>query len=300
VLLSPVKTLLMKNLYFAFAAQLHIILVLGCTAATAQEMPVTASERGREIFIKVRQAHQVAWFEKTDDLIREAMVVEPDMAMLHAYASVLDYLLYRDPTASVAKARELAGNLQGPEKRMVDALVLYAEENYEGVEAALKDVLAVYPNDPYARHRLGAVQISAGRHEEGVATLRALIKDQPDYPGAWNHLGYGLLALNRTDEALDAFRNFLAGSAGNPSAHHSYGEGLLRAGEVDAAIGHFTRATLIEPRFAYAWLHMGVILQEEGSDLQAYNAYLRAGQASELYGERFKEAVRKRIEAVKP
>jgi tetratricopeptide (TPR) repeat protein len=287
----------MKRHYKPVAAFL-IALAIGCGFVRAQEMPVTASGEARELFLKAREAHQVSWFEKANDLFRESMSAGPDIALAHAYAAVLDYLLYHDPAAQAARARELATSLPPEERRMVDALVLYSEQDYRGAEAALKDVLTKYPGDPYARHRLGAAQVSGGRPEEGVETLRALLHDRPDYPGAWNHLGYGLLALERTEEALDAFRSFIAVSPGNPSAHHSYAEALVKAGEVDAAIGHLTRAVLLEPRFAYAWLHMGVILQEEGSEQEALAAYRRAEQVSELYGTAFREAVQRRIDQI--
>ncbi len=288
----------MKRQYNSVAVIL-MMLALGYSFGSAQEMPVTASGEGLELFLKAREAHQVSWFEKADDLFREAIAADPDNALAHAYASVLDYLLYRDPAARVARARELAKGLPLAERRMVDALVLYAVQDYNGAEAALKDVLSAFPDDPYARHRLGAAQVSAGRPEEGVQTLKKLLRERPDYPGAWNHLGYGLLALERSDEAQEAFKSFIAAAPGNPSAHHSYAEALVKAGEVDAAIGHLTRAVLLEPRFAYAWLHMGIILQEEGAEQEALAAFRQAEQAGELYGPAFREAVQRRMEQIK-
>jgi tetratricopeptide (TPR) repeat protein len=287
----------MKTNFKEIAAILFFTMVISC-GTLAQEMPVTASGEGLELFLKAREAHQVSWFERADDLFTESITSGPDIALAHAYAAVLDYLLYRDPAERAARARVLATGLPPAERRMADALLLYAVQDYSGAEAALKDVLSAYPGDPYARHRLGAAQVSAGRPEEGVETLRALLHDRPDYPGAWNHLGYGLLALERTEEALDAFRSFMAASPGNPSAHHSYAEALAKAGKVDAAIGHLTRAVLLEPRFAYAWLHMGVILQEEGAEQEALAAYMRAEQVSELYGTAFREAVQRRIDQI--
>ena len=290
----------MMKTYIKRFVTLYMITIMGGFCAWGQEMPVTASDKGRELFNKARQVHQEAWFEKADDLFREAVAADSGIAVAYAYAGVLDYLLYRDPAANISKARELAKNLQGGERRMVDALVLYAERDYDGAETALKDVLEEFPGDPYARHRLGAAQVSAGRPGEGVETLRALLRDRPDYPGAWNHLGYGLLALEQTDEALDAFRNFMAASPGNPSAHHSYAEALAKSGEIDAAIGHLTRAVLIEPRFAYGWLHMGIIFLQEGAVTEARGAFEMAEQAGALYGAEFRDAVKRRLAETNP
>jgi tetratricopeptide (TPR) repeat protein len=286
------STICVKILINVFA----ILLIFSALELRAQEMPVnTTSEEGKKAFLQARQTHQVGWFEKADDLFRRTIDLEPDLALAHAYASVLDYLLFRDPSERISRARELADTLRGPEKRMVDALVFYAESNYDEVEAALRDVLEIYPDDPYARHRLGAVMVSADRPDEGVEILKTLVRDRPDYPGAWNHLGYGLLALGRTEEALDAFRNFLKATPENPSAHDSYATGLAEAGEVYTALGHLTRAVLHEPRFAYGWLHMGELLRKEGALLEAKSAYEQAKRVSQLYGPRFVEALDRRI-----
>lgn len=267
---------------------------LGCQASRAQEMPVTATARGQELFRQARQFHQLGWFEKADDLFREVLAAEPQLAMAHAYVSVLDHLLYRDPEPRMARARELAEELPAPEKQMVESLVQYAGGDYEGAIVALQNVLEAYPGDPYARHRLGAAQVSAGRPAQGVETLQELLEKHPNYPGAWNHLGYGLMALDRLPEALDAFRNFIAAFPGNPNAHHSYADALEKAGQTDSAIVQIIRAVLLEPRLAYGWLHLAVILQQQGALQEALAALDRAEQSSELYGPLFRQAVQRR------
>jgi tetratricopeptide (TPR) repeat protein len=263
------------------------------------EMPVRlAHEAARPLWIAARQALHGTWFERADRLLGELAEREPTVALVPAYRAVADKLLLRDPTANVATARALTHHDGDVPRRMVDALVGYAEHNYDAAEHALLDVLAAYPSDPYARHRLGSLFVGSGRADDAAEVLRALTADCPDYAPAWNHYGYALLELADVEGAQAAFTQFLTLCPDNPSAHDSMADLLAQRGEREAAIGHLTRAVLIEPNFAYGWLHIGDLVRDAGALQQARAAYARAAQCAEQYGPGLQEALDRRRSAL--
>jgi len=82
-----------------------------------------------------------------------------------------------------------------------------------------------------------------------------LISDDSDFTPALNHLGAAYLALGEVDRGLATLRHFVERDPGNASARDSLAGALEQAGDREAAIGQLTRALLLDPSFAYAWLH---------------------------------------------
>jgi len=85
----------------------------------------------------------------------------------------------------------------------------------------------------------------------------------------------------------------------NASAYDSMAEVLAREGNIDSAIEHLLKASELEPRMAYAWMHMGDILASTGSkDDEARVAYQKAIDSSVLYGDEFRDMVQEKMAAL--
>ena len=137
--------------------------------------------------------------------------------------------------------------------------------------------------------------IDLGRPDEGRQVLDNLVQEQPSYSPAFNHLGYAYLRMEENEKAIGAFHTFLTANSTNPSAYDSAAEGFQAIGEYDKAIASLAKAVLLDPKFAYGWMHMGDILTQSGDREIAWQAYQKAISAAELYGTDFTSSVRKKM-----
>lgn len=246
-------------------------------------------------FESARHVFHRAWFEQADAQLGEYIErCDPD-ALAHAYAAIIDKLLYRDNTVNVAKARALAEGVAGPGRLLVLALASFAEGELDETEARLRAYREAAPDDPYAAHVLGFTLTDLGRPAEGAAVLRALLQAHPAYNPARNHLAYALLLTEEHDEALGVVARFVAADPGNPSAWDTQADILNRLGRNEEAIASLARGLLLDERFAYGFRHMGDILAAEGNEAAAKAAYRKAIAVSDRYGPEFVASLQERL-----
>jgi predicted Zn-dependent protease len=266
------------------------------TSTCLGQLPVE-NENDSEYNAEFQQARHVfhrAYFEKASILIDGLLLKKQNHALAHAYAALADFMLYKDPSTHVNEAKKLIKN-ENHEDLFTTALLYFVSSDLLNCELTLKEFLQEFPDDPYGMHTLGFTQIDIGRSEDGLETLTALLQSHPDFFPAYNHLGYANLKLNQIDEAINYFKLFLESDSLNPSAYDSYADGLAHIGEYDKAIAQLTKAVLLEPNFAYAWFHMGDLLQLTGELKLAVHAYERAKTSASLYGDSFLKSLNKKI-----
>jgi len=275
---------------------LACLIYLAAPTAAAQELPVSAgTEQDTKLFEEARLAVHETQFEKADDLLRQLLKDDPEFGLGWGYFAVIDMMLYRDPTESIARARADLDEASAGERAMTEILIQFALNDLEQSESLILDFLDRFSEDRFANHLLGWIYNDSGRPEDGISVLRELIRMHPDYVPAWNHLGYAFMEAGDLTKARASFEMFLELSTDNPSAHDSLAEVLAREGEVEKAISQLRRALEIEPRMAFAWMHMGDILADAGLTEQAESAYKKAGDASLLYGDDFRDELAERI-----
>jgi tetratricopeptide (TPR) repeat protein len=245
-------------------------------------------ERGRDAFHR-------AWFERADQLLRETAEIDPGLAIAHAYLAATASQLYGDPSEQVAQARATAGAASDGERLMVDALLAFTDGDYDETEKQLRSLLELYPDDRYARHALGITLVDLDRPREAIPILQALLTDDPSFVAAWNDLGYAYLDLGDVLHAEQAMTRFVANDATNPAAHDSWADIMVELGRFDEAVASLARASLLEPRYAWASVHLGDVLVKEGSLEMARAAYGRALETTSAYGPRFGLMARERI-----
>ncbi|MCW8849410.1 MAG: hypothetical protein OQJ81_05465, partial [Melioribacteraceae bacterium] len=85
----------------------------------------------------------------------------------------------------------------------------------------------------------------------------------------------------------------------NPSALDSFAEVYAAMEEYDIAIASLAKALLLEPNFAYGWMHMGDIFKQNGKQELAILAYEKAKETTALYGIDFVKSVDKKINEIK-
>lgn len=77
-------------------------------------------------------------------------------------------------------------------------------------ETALRQVLAVTPDDPDAVHLLGVAALQQGKPAEAERLLTRATQLDRRQPAAWNNLGVALREQGKLSEAVAAYRKALA------------------------------------------------------------------------------------------
>jgi len=158
---------------------------------------------------------------------------------------------------------------------------MLANQRLGDAEAAVKQLLAVAPDDEegllllgrlrlqqrrcaeaeetFRRHltqhtnslnglvQLGLAQLCQQRWDEAAGTLRQALALKPDFTQAHFNLGYALSRSGDSAGAIRSYREALRCSPGEANIHVALAEALLRDGQVAQARDHATRALAIRP-----------------------------------------------------
>jgi arylsulfatase A-like enzyme/tetratricopeptide (TPR) repeat protein len=141
---------------------------------------------------------------------------------------------------------------------------------------AVRQALALKPDDTDAASLLGGYLVEAGRPKEAVRVLAPYAgRAEPD-PDVLTARGMALAALGETKEALATFERARGISPGNPMNLVNIGTTHLMAGDLVHAREAFLAAIDISPDFARAHNNLGVIAAREGRLEEAVARWRRA------------------------
>lgn len=249
-------------------------------------------------FENARLVFHNTYFEKASTLFDMLISQKNEYALSYGYAAMIDLMMYKDPSHNIEKAKSLSKKTDA-DHSFTMALCSFADGDLSDCELKMKEFLSRFPDNKYAMHILGFTQRDLGRLEDALKTLTGLISKHPLYSPAYNHIGYTYLSLEQKEKALEAFKEFLKSDSLNPSALDSYAEVYTALEEYDIAIASLAKAVLLEPNFAYGWMHLGDIFTQSGELELANRAYEKAKKSSSLYGADFVVSVDKKIESLK-
>jgi Flp pilus assembly protein TadD len=83
-----------------------------------------------------------------------------------------------------------------------------------------------------------------------------------------------------------AFERMLASGKDGALLRYSLGNECLKDGEPALAVDHFTRATVLDPRYTAAWKLLGKALQAAGRDADALGAWRRGIEVARIRGDK--------------
>jgi tetratricopeptide (TPR) repeat protein len=249
-------------------------------------------------FTAARDAAHRTCYADADALLAVALARAPDQPLLLAYAALLAQVLYRDPASAVDRARELLRGTEELDDDLAEALIAFASRDLASSEERARAFISHVPDDPYARHLLGATLLARGSVADAVTVLESLIDDHPGFAAALNHLGSGYLSLGDTERGLTTLRRFVELDPTNASAHDSLADALVQVGDQEGAIAQLVRALLLDPSYAYAWVHLGGIFEELGETHLAARAYRTARDAPGVYGVAFADLANQHLARV--
>ena len=153
----------------------------------------------------------------------------------------------------------------------------------ERLRQAMEAELAERPGDPYASAKLGALEISSGQRERGLALLQQGLAACPDgaHPERYELLLHLALAVSETDAAaaIAHYRSALALPLPprlTLAARLNLAGLLLEQGAADEAAQLASEAADAAPELPVSWRSLGLIERRRGHIAAAIAAYRRS------------------------
>jgi protein O-GlcNAc transferase len=189
-------------------------------------------------------------------------------------------------------------------------IALYNTRRYAELESQVRDLLATYPDAPFAWQLLGgALQMqgkdalaafqkaaalsandagahfnlgvafkTAGQLEAAVASYRRALLLNPNYVEVLSNLGGALQDLGRFDEAVLSYRDALVLQPSAAGTQNSLGTALKNSGRLEEAVVAYRAALKIKADYADAYYNLGNALKELGLLDEAVQSYRQAVQ----------------------
>lgn len=127
----------------------------------------------------------------------------------------------------------------------------------EAAEVVFGEMLARWPDDPYARASRAHVRAQLGRRDDAIADAQALVELHPARSAAdWFNLAFMLEEADRVDEAEAAFRRALVLDDKLDRAWYGLGLTLIRQQRFDEAVTALKRTTELQPMSPYGWYQL--------------------------------------------
>lgn len=127
------------------------------------------------------------------------------------------------------------------------AEVLAARQAWDGAIAAYREAIAVSPNDPALRNRLGICYQHKGDAKAARATYKKALEIRKDYPEAWNNLGTIDHARGKYKQAIAAYSRAIQAKPQDAVFHKNLGAAWLARGDAERALEAWNEAFRLDP-----------------------------------------------------
>jgi tetratricopeptide (TPR) repeat protein len=207
-------------------------------------------------------------FARAVEYLERALSAEPRALSLHYPLAAAYRGIGQLDSASTHLAQRGSGR-PAPRDPLMDAYdaVLHTPLNYEtqGLRALesrqvneaidlFRAGLALAPDDPKLRHRLGTALFMAGDADGSVREFQEALRLAPEFPRA--HFGLGLV-LNLRGRQAEAIEHFSAAVRYQPDyleARLALADALRSAGRLKESLPQFARIVELDPSLAEAWV----------------------------------------------
>lgn len=182
-------------------------------------------------------------FEEAMDLLRQAIELDRDFALAHAYLSLL---------LAISHMFQLTAD-----SRPLDARAIEAGERAMSLDSHDSSVLGY----------VGCALCDIGHTRRGLELLEQAVEYDPSNAQAWAALGTGLIRARRAREGIEKLKHGIRISPLDSRLAYwgtSLAKALFRLGETEAALAEARRACRRNDRFAFSRVVLATILAHQG------------------------------------
>lgn len=160
--------------------------------------------------------------------------------------------------------------------RTFEGIVLVMKGQPELAKPMLEQVLEISPSQPFANHSLGLIERAGGNADRAEQFLAEEIRLNPPAIPARRTMVEILAEQRRYAEQLDQLNAIRAIEPPNPLTLHSSAQALFNLQRFDEAEVLTNQCHELEESYAGCWMLAANILQKQGKEKQALEAYNRA------------------------
>jgi TolB-like protein/Tfp pilus assembly protein PilF len=238
------------------ARRIHVALAPRVTPSPARQADPQAYEaylHGR-YWLNKRTAEALA---KAFASFERSAAIDPNLALAHAgladcydlvgyYGAEPPKSVYPKARAAVERAIELDPSLPEAHALLAEVSYLY-DWDWRGAETEFRRAIELGPNCVVARQWCGVFLSLLGRHDDGLAELRAAEQLDPLSQLIGTQIGLCLYEARRYPDAVTRLRQTLELDDGFPLAHTCLGMAYLQLSLHDEAAAEFRVAQRLSP-----------------------------------------------------
>ena len=219
-----------------------------------QGMPLakatTSSLEALQLYTRAVFAQSEADIRGSNEMLAQALALDPDFALAHAELGRRLYLVSRreereEGERHFAKALTLTDRLTLRERLWIQAIAADSRGNRERAVDGYTAYVAQYPDDARALFRLAWTQMAAlNRLDDAAANFTRVIALDPSDSSAYVNLATTYSAMGKFDAALVEYDKAFARDASllfGPFVNSEYGFTLVKAGRASEARPVFER-----------------------------------------------------------
>ena len=202
-------------------------------------------------------------FDEAIGLLRQAIALDPDFALAHAYLSLL---------LAIGHMFQL-NKESGP----VD----------DGVVASAERAMSLDSQDSTVLGFAGCALCDIGHTRRGLELLEQAVEYDPSNAQAWAALGTGLMRARRVRKGVEKLKHGIRLSPLDSRLAYwgtSLANALFRLGEKEAALDEARRACRRNDRYAYSRVVLAMILADQGRRDEAAAVMAEAKRISPQLG----------------
>lgn len=211
-------------------------------------LPLTSRspEAQRLVVEAMRLGEDLAEQEQSDEMLRQAIKLDPDFAMAHELLAQNSL----DPTEQVtenAKAVALRGHASPAERLVIDWWQDATNHKLLSAITEMNDMLSQYPHNKWIVLMVTNWLFDQTQYDHAVTVYeRSGITDSP---GLLNNMAYACAYMRQFDKAFALMDKYIAALSKDANPQDSYAEILRMAGNFDKALEHYRAALAIDPQF---------------------------------------------------
>ena len=244
----------------------------GDAATSGAKVPVTTSSaEARELYMQGRALFDDLRFVDAHELFLQAVDADDNFAMGH-FMVASTALSNAEFFEEVARANALAANATEGEQLYIKALFAASESDQAGQQAALEQLVALYPDDERTHMQLSNYFFGQQNFTAANVHLNHAIAINPDFAPAYNQLGYSLRSLEDFDGARAAFAKYVELIPNEANPYDSLAELLMEMGEYDESIANYRKALAINRNFAASYAGISINRSLMGDPQRALEA----------------------------
>jgi tetratricopeptide (TPR) repeat protein len=141
---------------------------------------------------------------------------------------------------------------------------------FAAAASLFRRAIALAPDDPSLRHRLGLSLALQGDANGAMAQFVEVTRRWPSFPSSHYTLGVLLASQHRYEDAIVQFAAAVQASPNYAEASLQWAESLRKNGHPQEALAHYERVMALDSRLAAAPLGYAIALGALGKDAEAF------------------------------